>query len=236
MAQNPPQSGRSTNRRSNAAEPEVVFRITHVSLADGESCGDYREQAVEITLGPKAAFENGNVGVLTRRVPPSRVVNAVPPSRRKPRPQTPPKPVGPPPIVETLRKAIEWRCQLDADEVPSQAAIARREGITRARVTQIMALLRLSPAIQDQLFSIPEVAFRSAPTERVLRAVIALEDPRAQAATLRRLMKQVRHHGVLGGRATFPAPRVLHAKPFQLQSAGLRARRAFANGPIYKQE
>jgi hypothetical protein len=28
----------------------------------------YREQTVEIALGPKEAFENGNVGTLTRRV------------------------------------------------------------------------------------------------------------------------------------------------------------------------
>lgn len=57
----------------------------------------------------------------------------------------------PPRIVETLRKAIEWRRQLDAGEVPNQPAIARRDRITRARVTQIMDLFRLVPAKQERL-------------------------------------------------------------------------------------
>jgi len=54
-------------------------------------------------------------------------------------------------IVELPRKAIEWRRQLDTGEVRNQADIARREGVTRARVTQVPGLLRLAPEIQDQL-------------------------------------------------------------------------------------
>src|SRR4051794_4080092 len=41
-----------------------------------------------------------------------------------------------------LKRAIEWQRQLDSGEVRSRAAIARREGLTRARVTQIMNMLR----------------------------------------------------------------------------------------------
>jgi len=95
------------------AEPEVVFRIVHVALdddfppTDGSPPPSYREQAVEIALGPNPTFRSNGVGALTRRVPPSQVVNAVPPSRRKTRLPRPPKSVGPPRIVETLHKAIE---------------------------------------------------------------------------------------------------------------------------------
>lgn len=39
-------------------------------------------------------------------------------------------------------RALEWQRQLDSGEVRSKADIARREGLTRARVTQIMNLLR----------------------------------------------------------------------------------------------
>jgi len=137
-----------------SAELEVVFRIIHVALddgfppADGSQSPSYREQAVEIALGSNPTFRPNGVGTLTRRVSPDKVVNAVPPSRRKARPPPPPKTVGPPPIVETLRKAIAWRRQLDAGEVPNQAAIARREGITRARVTQVKRLLRLASEIR----------------------------------------------------------------------------------------
>jgi hypothetical protein len=41
-----------------------------------------------------------------------------------------------------LKRAIEWQRQLEAGEIRSRAAIARREGLTRARVTQIMNMLR----------------------------------------------------------------------------------------------
>jgi CRP-like cAMP-binding protein len=37
-----------------------------------------------------------------------------------------------------LARALEWQRELDSGEVASRAEIARREGISRARVTQIM--------------------------------------------------------------------------------------------------
>jgi len=44
-------------------DPEVWFRIVHVVLEDqdGGPTAAYREQRVEIALGPRGAFENGNV-------------------------------------------------------------------------------------------------------------------------------------------------------------------------------
>jgi len=55
-------------------EPEVYFRVVHLTQ-DGHGCAPvatYREQTVEIALGPKGAFENGNIGALVRRVPGTR--------------------------------------------------------------------------------------------------------------------------------------------------------------------
>ena len=62
---------RSTKRRSSVAEPEVWFRIVHLTLEgdNGEPVAAYREQTVVTALGPKPAFERGNIGALTRRVP-----------------------------------------------------------------------------------------------------------------------------------------------------------------------
>ena len=121
------------------------------------------------------------MAALTRRVPQGQLVTAGPVShnRRARRPRTP-KPVGPPRIVETLRKAIEWRRQLDAGEVPNQAAIARREGISRARVTQILGLLRLTPAIQDQVLVLMDSAHRTSIGEQALRPIAQLNDPESQ--------------------------------------------------------
>ena len=55
------------------------FRIIHVTLEDAPGSTAYREQTIEVTLGPKGAFENGNIGILTRRVPTNQVVSAIPP-------------------------------------------------------------------------------------------------------------------------------------------------------------
>jgi hypothetical protein len=133
----------------------------------------YREQTVEIALGPKGAFENGNIRTLTRRVPADRVVHAVPPRvlNRKP-----PKAPKTPRVVELLRKAIEWQALLESGEASNQADIAHREGLTRARVTQVMGLLKLAPEIQEHILSMPAAIRRSAVTERALRPIAQLEN------------------------------------------------------------
>jgi hypothetical protein len=43
-----------------------------------------------------------------------------------------------PRVVELLRKALEWQTLLESGKAGNEADFARREGITRARVTQLM--------------------------------------------------------------------------------------------------
>jgi hypothetical protein len=59
---------RSTNRRGSIPEPEIYFRIVHVvqEIHTGDSVAAYREQTVEIALGPKGAFKNDNSGTPAR--------------------------------------------------------------------------------------------------------------------------------------------------------------------------
>ena len=137
----------------------------------------YREQTVEIVLGPKGAFEKGNIGTLTRRVPADWVVSAVPPSRGDPKPLREPMT---PQVVELLRKAIEWQTLLESGKIANQADIARKEGITRARVTQVMGMLRLAPEIQQNILSMPEMIRRSPISERMLRPIATIIDRRDQ--------------------------------------------------------
>jgi hypothetical protein len=54
----------------------------------------------------------------------------------------PREPRGP---AARLARALEWQRQLDVGEVASRAEIARREGVSRARVTQIMRALTKLP-------------------------------------------------------------------------------------------
>jgi len=157
----------------------------HITL-EGNVGSAYREQTVEIALGPKRAFENGNIGIFTRQVPAGQVISAVPPPRGKPKP---PKVPRTPPVVEVLRKALEWQALLGSGEVKNQSDIARREGISRVRVTQVMWMLRLAPEIQERVLAMPETLHRPAISERALRRLAQTEDHGQQLATFQRLLK-----------------------------------------------
>lgn len=56
----------------------------------------------------------------------------------------------PSPATQALRKALSWKEEITAG-LATRASIARREGITRARVTQVMSLLRLPLPVQQML-------------------------------------------------------------------------------------
>ena len=74
-----------------------------------------------------------------------------------------------------LPKAVEWRRQLDGGEVESQAAIAGREGITRARVCQVMSLLRLAPTLQRRILA-PSTDSRENAAEHTVRHIARIGD------------------------------------------------------------
>ena len=83
-------------------------------------------------------------------------------------------------MVDTLRKAVAWRQELDSGAVATQADIARREGVTRARVTQVLMLLRLAPDIQESILSLSEHPKPPALSEVVLRPLVRIENPKQQ--------------------------------------------------------
>ncbi len=115
--------------RPGRIEPEVYFRVVHLAqISQGSApLAPFSDQMVEIALGPKGAFENGNIGVLRRQAPPDQVLSAAPPARGEPKP--PPEPKTPR-VVELLRKAIEWQTLLETGKVTSQTEIAQLEGIS----------------------------------------------------------------------------------------------------------
>ena len=57
---------------------------------------------------------------------------------------------GPPPAAEALRKAMAWQAEIEAGDM-TRARIARRERVTRARVTQVMSLLDLPEDVKVKL-------------------------------------------------------------------------------------
>jgi hypothetical protein len=91
--------------------------------------------------------------------------------------------------LEFLRKAIEWKALLASGQAKNQADIARREGISRVRVTQVMWLLRLAPEIQERILAMPETIHRPAISERALRPIAHMEDVMNQKARFQGLIE-----------------------------------------------
>ena len=56
-----------------------------------------------------------------------------------------------PRIIEALTRARGWRRLIDTSAVKNAAALARRHGVTRARVSQLLSLLRLAPEILEYI-------------------------------------------------------------------------------------
>jgi len=100
---------------------------------------------IRIELAPEAGLEPATRRLIPTRSRDSTIEQAVPnPARRFPG------------LVARATKlpfelALIWREQIKDDPALSQAKIAVREGISRARVTRIMDLLRLPAEIKEGL-------------------------------------------------------------------------------------
>jgi len=92
-----------------------------------------------------------------------------------------------PPVVRHLKLAESFQRRLDAGEVASRADLARQHGLTRARVTQLMDLLKLDPLILDYVRNLPVGTPERLVTERNLRRLVRL----AADSQLREAAKRV---------------------------------------------
>jgi len=129
--------------RPGLVEPDVYFRIVHSEQVGRNNVpvATYREQIVEVAGESKGVFKNDPVANVSLRTPVDRIVSAI--SNLQANPKTPREPKKPR-VVELLRKAIEWQTLLDSGKIADQAEIARHEGVTRARMTQVLDLLGLN--------------------------------------------------------------------------------------------
>jgi hypothetical protein len=86
-------------------------------------------------------------GVLPRRPEPKTRSGR---RRKRIREQGPVVPTGPSPAARALVRVVEWQKVIEAEGI-DRAEIARRNGYTRARVTQLMSLLRLPDDLKTKL-------------------------------------------------------------------------------------
>jgi hypothetical protein len=83
--------------------------------------------------------------------------------------------------------AIRFEQLVQEGAVRDYAELARLGQVSRARITQIIALLQLAPDIQEALLFLPRVASGKDPiTERDIRPIAATADWKAQRALWRR--------------------------------------------------
>ena len=92
--------------------------------------------------------------------------------------------------VNPVKQALAMSQLLDTPEIHSQADIAKHLGISRARVTQTLNILRLAPEIQDLLLDLPEEQSQVF-TERRLRPITQILDPKRQMRAFQLLRSAV---------------------------------------------
>jgi len=104
----------------------------------------------------------------------------------EPAAETPPGRV--PRITKLMALAIRFEHLLANGAVRDQTELAELGHVTRARVTQIMNLLHLAPAIQEEILFLPRVTEGRDPiAERQLRAITAEVDWRRQGVMWQRV-------------------------------------------------
>ena len=103
----------------------------------------------------------------------------------------------PPPVMpervytSPLLEARRYAAILERDPfVKTQADLARELGVSRVRITQVMSLLRLAPAIQDQLLRLTDQRAIRFFSENRLRPLMQIEDPVRQLEEFRKLLAQ----------------------------------------------
>jgi hypothetical protein len=103
-------------------------------------------------------------------------------------------------VAVTLALAHQIQRAIDRGEIRDQAEAARRLGLTRARLTQILDLTRLTPDVQEEILFLDVIDGREPLSERVLRGMVgasAWADQRAveRASALRQPLKANRAAG-----------------------------------------
>jgi hypothetical protein len=85
-----------------------------------------------------------------------------------------------------------WRQQMEHDAKLNKARIAAREGISRARVTQVMNLLQLPAEIQAGLLTPPAPLEIHSFSERSLRVLVSCENEESQMSRWRKLVQELK--------------------------------------------
>ncbi|HHH30348.1 MAG TPA: hypothetical protein ENK57_18675 [Polyangiaceae bacterium] len=91
-------------------------------------------------------------------------------------PPAPPEPVRRPArVARMLALAHRLQAAIDRGEYRDRAELARQLGLTRARISQLLALTLLAPDLKERVLFLEAVDGREPLTERALRDVVRHE-------------------------------------------------------------
>jgi len=96
-----------------------------------------------------------------------------------------PKPLR---IQALLRQACDLQDRLNHHPGLTREALAREVGMDPSRLSRILGLLNLAPAIRERILALPPSVTRGTLTERRLRPVARLKDPVRQLIEFERLL------------------------------------------------
>jgi hypothetical protein len=87
-------------------------------------------------------------------------------------------------VAVMLALAHKIRQTIDRGEIRDQAKAARRLGLTRARLTQILDLTLLAPVLQEKVLFLEAIGGAEPPSERLLRDVVQIPAWRDQESLI----------------------------------------------------
>jgi hypothetical protein len=91
-----------------------------------------------------------------------------------------------------LLEARQYLRILENDpSLANRADLAREMGVSRARVTQVTNLLRLNSEVQERLLKLEDQRAIRFFSERRLRPLIQIEDPKQQVLEFERMLAQI---------------------------------------------
>lgn len=103
-------------------------------------------------------------------------------------------PIKPQKVYECpLLEARHYESLFKDPLIQTQSDIAREMGITRARVSQIMALLKLAPEIQRELLTLQDQKAIRFFSERRLRPLLNIKEPSKQIQKFNKMKEQIQH-------------------------------------------
>lgn len=172
----------------NRLAPDIVFRAGRATLLPTPRFDKASPEVVRVRVRSVHEITEVDSGLdLPLEVRPAPEPPKVTRQRRKAEARK--RPATLPAVVAVLRRAREYQQMIDLREVANRAELARRLGLTRARVTQVLHFLDLAPEIQAHLDALAPSSERFPLTERRLRDVARLPDPDEQIAAFERLAR-----------------------------------------------